>query len=230
MQNKGDVSTSYTSDAILHAPDILFAMLARVYRSWIIHGTVSLNLLSCAFLPLLKNNLKNPAEVNSYRAIAGSSLLLKLFDQVILLLWGHIMTSDPLQFGYKANFSTTQCSWFVMEVASYFVRKRIPCIITLLDCTKAFDKVKFDILFSKLIQRKIPAIIIRVLVFVYEEQKAWVRWGNATSRSFDISNGTRQGSVLSPALFSLYMDDLLVKLRRSGVGCHLGNVFCGAVG
>jgi hypothetical protein len=40
----------------------------------------------------------------------------------------------------------------------------------------------------------------------------------------------RQGSVLSPALFSVYMDDLIVKLRKAGAGCHLGGVFCGVVG
>ena len=126
---KGDVSDSYTSDALLNAPDILFDQLAMVYRSWLIHGTVTLSLLACAFLPLLKNSLKNPADTNSYRAIAGSSLLLKLFDQVILLLWGHLLASDELQFGYKANYSTSQCSWFVSEVASYFLRKGTPCIV-----------------------------------------------------------------------------------------------------
>ena len=100
---KGDATEGYTSDALLNAPDILFDKLAMVYRSWMYHGTVSLNLLSCAFLPLLKSTLKDPSEINSYRAIAGSSLLLKLFDQVILLLRGHMMSSDPLQFGFKAG-------------------------------------------------------------------------------------------------------------------------------
>ena len=93
---KGDVSEGYTSDAILNAPDILFDQLALVYRSWLLHGTVTTSLLACSFLPLLKNSLKNPAETNSYRAIAGSSLLLKLFDQVILLLWGHLLAGDEL--------------------------------------------------------------------------------------------------------------------------------------
>ena len=65
---------------------------------------------------------------------------------------------------------------------------------------------------------------------MYEEQIAWVRWGDARSRSFGMVNGTRQGSVLSPALFSVYMDDLLVRLRKSGVGFHLGGVFCGVAG
>ena len=93
---KGDVSESFTSDAILNAPDILFNLLAAVFRSWLVHGTVTRSLLACAFLPLLKNSLKNPADVKSYRAIAGSSLILKLFDQVVLLLWGHLLQSDPL--------------------------------------------------------------------------------------------------------------------------------------
>ena len=43
-------------------------------------------------------------------------------------------------------------------------------------------------------------------------------------------NGTRQGSVLSPALFSVYMDDLLQELRALGVGCYVGGVYVRAVG
>jgi hypothetical protein len=43
---KGDVSGGYSSDEILNAPDIFFDQLAMVYRSWLLHGTVSLNLLS----------------------------------------------------------------------------------------------------------------------------------------------------------------------------------------
>ena len=78
---KGDVSEGYSSDAILHGPDLLFDQLAAVFRSWCVHGTVTPSLLACGFLPLLKSSLKNPADPNSYRAIAGSSIVLKLFEQ-----------------------------------------------------------------------------------------------------------------------------------------------------
>ena len=70
---KSDVSGAFSSDALLHAPDSFFYILALVYKSW----------LAFAFLPLLKNALKDPANTDSYRAIAGSSLLLKLFDQCV---------------------------------------------------------------------------------------------------------------------------------------------------
>ena len=48
------------------------------------------------------------------------------------------------------------------------------------------------------------------------------------SASFSIVNGVRQGAVLSPSLFSLYIDKFLVSLESSGWGCQVGNYFYGA--
>ena len=75
-----------------------------------------------------------------------------------------------------------------------------------------------------------PAIIVRVIIFVYEEQYAWVKWGSTRSSTFSIVNGTRQGSILSPALFALYVDELLVELRALGIGCKVAGIYMGAVG
>ena len=72
---------------------------------------------------------------------------------------------------------------------------------------------------------------MRVLAFSYQEQLAWVRWGRrCTSSVFGISNGTRQGSVASPAFWSVYLDPLFSQLRKEGIGCHLAGLFMGAVG
>ena len=107
----------------------------------------------------------------------------------------------------------THCSWLVMEVTNHFLRNGSNPILTLLDCTKAFDTCKFDVLFQKLLDRKLPPLVVRTLAVVYQEQYAWVRCGSSRSDMFSILNGTRQGSVLSPALFSVYMDNLLLELR-----------------
>ena len=147
---KGDVSGSFTSDAIRNAPDTLFENLASVFRSWLYHGTVTKSLLACAFMPLLKNSMKDPAETKSYRAIAGSSLWLKLFDRVILTVWGHQLSSGSLQMGYKKKSSTAQCSYVMMETVRYFLDNGSNPIMVALDMSSAFDKCRFDILFSKL--------------------------------------------------------------------------------
>ena len=51
-----------------------------------------------------------------------------------------------------------------------------------------------------------------------------IQWGKTKSSFFTISNGVRQGGILSPKLFSVYIDDLSNMLIRSGVGCYIDNV------
>ena len=43
-----------------------------------------------------------------------------------------------------------------------------------------------------------------------------------------LSSGVRQGGVLSPILFTIYIDELLLQLKRDGIGCHWGHLFAGA--
>ena len=224
---KSDVSGGFTSDAILHAPDILFEHLAAVFRGFFFHGTVTHSLLACCFLPLLKSSLKDPADTGSYRAIAGSNLFLKLFDNVILLVWGHLLCSDSLHFGFKKKTSTTQCSWLVTEIVQHYLKNGSHPIVTVLDCSKAFDTCRFSTLFSSLLDKGVPPIVVRVMMTVYEDQYAWVKWGAERSELFPILNGTRQGSVASPILWAVYCDPLIKELRDLGLGAHIGDMFMG---
>ena len=61
----------------------------------------------------------------------------------------------------------------------------------LLDCSKAFDKCRFDKLFQKLISKGLPSVVVRVLVFVYQEQEGCVKLGGKKSSTFRVTNGTR---------------------------------------
>ena len=146
----------------------------------LVHGSVPRPLLACAFMPLLKSTLKDPADTKSYRAIAGSSTLLMLFDKLVLGLWGDQLASGSLQMGYKRGSSTAQCSYMVMETITHFLDHGSHPILVALDMTMAFDLCKFSTLFRK-IEPKLPAVVTRVLVYAYEEQYAWVRWGSSKS-------------------------------------------------
>ena len=48
------------------------------------------------------------------------------------------------------------------------------------------------------------------------------------SKEFDIRNGVKQGGVLSPLLFNICIDVLLLQLSQGGVGCHIGNKYMGS--
>ena len=94
--------------------------------------------------------------------------------------------------------STTQSTWLVSEVVQHFLRNGTNPLVTVLDCTKAFDLCKFSLHFIRVSESGMPAIAVRVLIHIYEEHYTWVKWGNVQSRKFSISNGTRQGAGLSP--------------------------------
>ena len=100
----------------------------------------------------------------------------------------------------------------------------------LLDFSKAFDKVNFNQLFKKLLARAVPAIILRLILFIYMNQSCFIRWNSVESDTFSVKNGVRQGAILSPSLFCVYLDTLLSQLRDAGVGCHIGGTFLGAFG
>ena len=71
-------------------------------------------------------------------------------------------------------------------------------------------------------------MVVHVLIFSYEKQVAFVKWGNAKSRSFGITNGSKQGAVLSPPCFAVYLDDLLKELRNLKLGCYIAGTWVGA--
>ena len=51
-----------------------------------------------------------------------------------------------------------------------------------------------------------------------------VRWGNSLSDPFHVNNGVRQGGILSPYLFNVYMDDLSQSLNCCKTGCWSGEI------
>ena len=90
-----------------------------------------------------------------------------------------------------------------------------------MDASKAFDTVNHWVLFEKLINRGVPYSIVRLLLEWYKKQECYVKWAGHNSSSFTVSNGVRQGGVISPKLFNLVVDDLSKELNQCYSGCHL---------
>ena len=88
-----------------------------------------------------------------------------------------------------------------------------------LDASKAFDRVKHFILFQKLVDRGMPGYIVRLLIHWYSNQTICIRWSGKLSEHFGVINGFRQGGILSPHVFNIYMDDLTIALNKCNTGC-----------
>ena len=57
-------------------------------------------------------------------------------------------------------------------------------------------------------------------MFWYAHQTMCVRWGSSVSSKFTVSNGVRQGGILSPFLFNIYI------MGKAHKNCIIGHKFC----
>ena len=96
-----------------------------------------------------------------------------------------------------------------------------PVFSCYLDASRAFDRVNYWSLFSKLVKRGVPVLIVRLLSYWYNTQLFYVKWADKISCDFKTTNGVRQGGILSPRLFSLYIDELSGRLSTSNVCCFI---------
>ena len=227
---KSDPLLKVTSDFFINAPDILHELLSVILKSFIIHAHVSDFLLLSSLVPIVKDKLASITNSNNYRSIAISSIVLKIFDWVIIIGFKDYLSFDDLQFGYQPNVSTSMCTWLAVETISYFSRNGSDIFTCLMDMSKAFDNVQHSILFNKLLDKGLPYIIVRFILTTYHLQQANVKWNDEFSQFFSISNGVKQGAVISAVFYCIYTNELLEELRRRNIGCCIGQNYVGVVG
>jgi hypothetical protein len=227
--NKFDGAFDLVSETFTHAPNVLYNHLSDLLALSITHGHLPLQLLLSTLIPIPKDRLGDLTVSSNYRGIALSSLCLKMFEYVILKKHGQSLGSSDHQFAYKKDFSTTQCTWVAREVISYYKQRGSQVYACLLDCSKAFDKIRFDKLFPKLLQSGVSPTVVRLLFHSYLNSQVRIKWNTTTSQPFNVLNGVRQGAVLSPILFNVYMDELINDLKQEGHGCWVGSKYYGVL-
>ena len=217
------------TDHLINSCPELHIHLSLLYTAIIYHGFPISQLVQSTILPIPKNSRKSLSDSSNFRGIALNSPLGKLFELVLLHTHRESLVTSPLQFGYKKGLSTTACTFVADEVIEYYTRHHSSVHVMLLDASQAFDCVNYVVLFRELLSRGLCPLATRVLLYLHLLQRVKVRWGSELSEEFYVSNGVKQGGILSPILFTINSDLILKEISDSKIGCYLGNTFCGAL-
>ena len=86
---------------------------------------------------------------------------------MILELESDRLHTSKSQYAYKKGFSTTQCTFNIVETIKYYNYNASSVYLVLLDASKAFDRLHFGKLFTELCNRKVHPLIIRFLLVSY---------------------------------------------------------------
>jgi hypothetical protein len=122
------------------------------------------------------------------------------------------------------------CTMLLKEMLTYYTTNDSPVYCIMLDATKAFDRVDYCKLFRELLKRNLPVVFTRLLLTLYISQTTRVCWNDVDSKTFTVLNGVKQGAILSPTLFCIYIDDYyVICVIAVHVGCYIGDNFIGAL-
>ena len=189
----------------------------------IIHGYIPDILMDTILTPILKDKKGNVSDTDNYRPIALTCIISKVLELLLLERYRNLFLTSHNQFGFKDKLGTDMCVFTLKQVLDYYHSLSSPVYVAFMDASKAFDKVNHFHLLSKLIERDIPIIIVRLLYYWFRSQRFMVRWGNCVSQSFNVQNGVRQGGIGSPIFFNVYLDSLSTILNNSCTGCMINN-------
>ena len=141
-------SCGYSSDHIIHESYLLRSHITSLFNVMISHGFAPMDFRLSTLIPIPKNKRKSRNDSDNYRAIALSSILGKMLDHLLLVIeYDDVFNTSDMQYGFKKKHGTTPCTFVVNEIIQYYLNNDSNVYVTLLDASKAFDRVNYVKLF-----------------------------------------------------------------------------------
>jgi hypothetical protein len=159
-----------------------------------------------------------------FRGISISPVISKVFENCILKIYGNFLQSSPHQFGFKKGLGCSHAIYSLQTVVNHYVSNGSTVNLCSLDLSKAFDKMNHYVLLMTLMKRNIPNNLLSILEKWFTISVTCVKWINVFSSPFSLKAGTRQGGILSPHLFAIFLDNMIEKVVASKVGCYMSRV------
>ena len=212
-----------SSEHLIYCDKKIYPILSMLLNAMLIHSYLPEEFMYTLIIPLLKDKKGDITSKDNYRPIAITSIFSKVFELILLTRYDDLLHTAENQFGYKKGLGTDTCIFTFKEIVNYYRSLSSNVYICFMDASKAFDRINHWYLFDKLLKRGIPKLIVRFLSVWYATQLFSVKWCNLVSIPFQVQNGVRQGGILSPRLFNVFIDQLSDQLIKSGIGCTLNN-------
>ena len=161
---------------------------------------------------LLPKKDSNPNEPGFYRPISLTSCIVKLLEKIIMTRLTSFVESNNILTQFQSGFREKRSTHdnlirITHDIKHGFLTNKKTCLV-LFDVEKAFDKCCHIKLIEAMIRLKIPIHFVKWIKAFLSDRKFMISVGNNLSAPKPITAGTPQGSLLSPILFALFINDI----------------------
>ena len=173
-----------------------------------------------------KGDLSN---CGNWRGITLLSLTSKIFTRIILQRLSTAVdeTLRQEQAGFRKGRSCIDHIFTLRQILEQTHEWNSQLYIAFIDFEKAFDSLHRESLWKILRNYGIPSKIVNIIQALYENFECRVIHDNKLTEAFEVRTGVKQGCILSPLLFSLAIDWIMIKTtgrRRTGIQWSLTSI------
>ena len=165
-------------------------------------------------VPIPKSSMRDARNPLEYRGISLLSVPYKIFSKILnqlIIEW--LEDNDVLaeeQCGFRAGRGTMEQVINLSTIVETRQKMGESTFAAFIDFKKAYDSIQHNLLWYKLKQTMFPTNLLKLLQCVYENMYSCVRVNKWQTRAFHVTQGLRQGCVLSPTL-SIFLSTIYLK-------------------
>ena len=153
---------------------------------------------------------KDRTECGNYKGISlvthAGKILLKITARRLSEYCERVGILPEEHSGFRPNRSTTDMMFVIHRLQELARKKRFPLYVYFTDLTKAYDSVDRTLLWTVLARFGVPQNMISVIGQLHDGMQAYVRLDDRVcSRWFAVEQGLRQGYVLAPLQFNIFL-------------------------
>ena len=207
--------------------DLCISYMVVLFNTCFSTGTIPEEWSRGIINPILKNPKADARDPNNYRGITITSSVYKLYCQILnhrLTAWSEInnVLCDE-QNGFRPGRCTIDHASNLTNVLENRLKKKLSTFAAFIDFSKAYDRFNRELLWHKLSKMGISGRFLASLQSLYKNVKCTVRVNGQQTDWFEVNCGLKQGCILSPMLFNLFINDLTCHINDVGSGISVGD-------
>ena len=198
--------------------------LLRLFNACWEQGQVPLEWKSALIVPLYKGK-GDKQECGSYRGISMLSVVGKTYGKILIkkvrLLTENLIGEE--QCGFRKGRGCVDQVFVIRQVCEKFLSAGKAVFFAFMDLEKAYDRVDRKALWEVLRMYGVGSKLLAGVKSFYDGSRACVRVSGSESEWFGVKVGLRQGCVMSPWLFNVFIDGVVreVKSRLENGGASM---------